>query len=172
MQLKLIYAQAANGVIGRDNTIPWKLPEDMAHFRQRTMGHPVIMGRRTWDSLPPKFRPLPGRMNIVVTRQPAWVSPGAARASTLDEALALCDGVGEAWVIGGAEIYRQALPFADEVVVTEIGADFDGDAYAPHLGAEWREVAREPHVSAAGIPFSFVRFTRTEGHAKAVATPR
>lgn len=160
MQLKLIYAQAANGVIGRDNTIPWRLPEDMAHLRQCTMGHPVIMGRRTWDSLPPKFRPLPGRKNIVVTRQPDWSGTGAAKAGTLEEALALCNGAAEAWVIGGAEIYRQALPFADEVVVTEIGAEFEGDTFAPVLGPEWHEASREPHTSAGGIPFSFVRFTR------------
>jgi dihydrofolate reductase len=160
MQLKLIYAQAANGVIGRDNTIPWRLPEDMAHLRQSTMGRPVIMGRRTWDSLPPKFRPLPGRTNIVVTRQADWAGNGAAKAGTLEEALALCHGAEEAWVIGGAEIYRQALPYANEVVVTEIGAEFEGDTFAPVLGPEWHEASREAHTSASGIPYSFVRFKR------------
>ena len=134
MTLNLIWAQARNGVIGRDNTIPWRLPEDMAHFKQTTLGCPVIMGRKTWDSLPPKFRPLPGRLNIVVTRQADWQAPGTLRAGSLAEAVALCPQGEPAWVIGGAQIYAQALPLATRAVVTRIDADFEGNAHAPTLG--------------------------------------
>jgi dihydrofolate reductase len=160
-RVNLIYARAANGVIGRDNALPWYLPEDMAHFRRTTTGAPVIMGRRTWDSLPPRFRPLPGRENIVVTRQADWHAPGARRAGGLAEALALCAGAAEAWVIGGAQIYAEAAPLAQRAVVTEIAQDFEGDAHAPALDAAlWRETAREPQVSAAGLPFSVVVYER------------
>lgn len=158
MRLNLIYARAANGVIGRDNTLPWHLPEDMAHFKRMTAGCPVIMGRKTWDSLPPRFRPLPGRQNIVVTRQLDWRAEGAHRASGLQEAVAMCEGVDEAWVIGGAQIYAEAEPLAQRAVVTEIDRDFEGDAHAPTLGTGWKETARESHVSAgdSALPFSFV----------------
>jgi dihydrofolate reductase len=161
MRLHLIYARAANGVIGKDGALPWHLPEDLAHFKRMTQGHPVIMGRKTWDSLPPRFRPLPGRINIVVTRQPGWQAEGAQAAPSLPEALALCAGASEAWVIGGAEIYRHALPLADTAVVTEIDAPFEGDAHAPELGAQWRETAREGHTSASGLKFSFVTYHNT-----------
>lgn len=159
--LHLIYARAANGVIGKDNRLPWHLPEDLAHFKRTTLGCPVIMGRKTWDSLPPKFRPLPGRLNIVVTRDTSFVADGASVAHSLDAARALCPAGGTAWVIGGAQIYAQALPLASEVVVTEIAQDFEGDAFAPVLGPEWREAAREDHVSASGLPFAFVHYRRT-----------
>jgi dihydrofolate reductase len=158
MQVGLVYARAANGVIGKDNTIPWRLPEDMAHFKSVTMGRPVIMGRKTWDSLPAKFRPLPGRRNIVVTRQADWRADGAQRAGSLEAALALCEGADKAWVIGGAEIYRLALAHAEVAEVTEIEQDFEGDAFAPALGPAWVEVARERHVSSTGLPFSFVTY--------------
>ncbi|MBS3996287.1 MAG: dihydrofolate reductase [Hydrogenophaga sp.] len=158
--LKLIYARAANGVIGRDNQLPWHLPEDLAHFKRTTLGCPVIMGRKTWDSLPPKFRPLPGRLNIVVTRDTTWQADGAAVAHSLEAARALCPSGSVAWVIGGAQIYAQALPLASEVVVTEIARDVDGDAFAPTLDASWREGARETHTSAGGLPFAFVTYTR------------
>ncbi len=160
-RLNLIYACAANGAIGKDNALPWHLPEDMAHFKRMTAGCPVVMGRKTWDSLPPKFRPLPGRRNIVVTRQPGWQADGAERAASLPEAVALCAGEAEVWVIGGAQIYAEAVPLAQRAVVTEIGRDFEGDAFAPVLGAGWRETAREPHVAANGLPFSFVTFDRS-----------
>ena len=160
MPLHLIYARAANGVIGKDNKLPWHLAEDMAHFKQLTQGCPVVMGRKTWDSLPPRFRPLPGRTNIVVTRQSDWQADGARRASSLADAVAQCDGEQTVWVIGGAQIYAEALPLADCVEVTEIAQDFDGDAYAPVLGAEWVETAREHHVSTNGLPFSFVTRVR------------
>ncbi|KAB2897515.1 MAG: dihydrofolate reductase, partial [Burkholderiaceae bacterium] len=156
MALHLIYARAANGVIGKDGTMPWHLPEDLAHFKQLTQGHPVVMGRKTWDSLPARFRPLPGRANIVVTRQAGWQADGAQRAASLEDALALCTQAPTVWVIGGAQIYAQALPLADRVEVTEIERDFDGDAHAPTLGPEWVESARSRHVGASGLPFSFV----------------
>ncbi|RZI74400.1 MAG: dihydrofolate reductase, partial [Variovorax sp.] len=127
-RLNLIYARAANGVIGANGTLPWHLPEDMAHFKRTTAGCPVIMGRKTWDSLPPKFRPLPGRENIVVTRQADWAAAGAQRANNLQQAIALCAGAAEIWVIGGAQIYAEAAPIAQRAVVTEIDRDFEGDA--------------------------------------------
>lgn len=161
MPVHLIYARAANGVIGKDGTMPWHLPEDLAHFKQLTLGCPVIMGRKTWDSLPARFRPLPGRSNTVITRQPDWHENGVQRASSLREALQLHEHHNSTiWVIGGAQIYAQALPLADCVEVTEIGQDFDGDAYAPTLGPEWKEAVREAHTSASGLPFCFVRYLR------------
>ena len=158
MKLHLIYARARNGVIGAQNTLPWHLPEDLAHFKRTTLGQPVIMGRKTWDSLPPKFRPLPGRLNIVVTRQPDWQAEGALRAGSIDEAMTLCPADAQAWVIGGAEIYAQAAPRASSAVVTEIDQDFEGDAFAPTLGDGWSEVQREQHTAANGLPFSFVTY--------------
>ena len=160
MKLKLILARAANGVIGRNNTLPWHLPEDMAHFKRLTMGCPVIMGRKTWESLPPKFRPLPGRLNIVLTRQADWQAEGARRADSLAQAMALCPPDSVAWVIGGAEVYAQALPLANEAEITEIEAAYEGDAFAPQFDPQWRERARERHVSANGMKFSFVTYTR------------
>ncbi|MDR7376262.1 dihydrofolate reductase [Rhodoferax ferrireducens] len=160
MKLNLIFARAANGVIGVNGALPWHLPEDMAHFKRTTLGCPVIMGRKTWDSLPARFRPLPGRVNIVVTRQADWQAEGALRAGSIAEAAALCPADTDAWVIGGAEIYAQALPLAQSAVVTEIGQAFDGDAFAPNFGPEWAETDREAHTSSTGLPFSFVRLQR------------
>ncbi|MDP3625968.1 MAG: dihydrofolate reductase [Hydrogenophaga sp.] len=160
-RLHLIFARAANGVIGKDNALPWHLPEDMAHFKRTTLGHPVIMGRKTWDSLPPKFRPLPGRLNIVVTRDAQWQADGATRALSLDEAASLCPEGSDAWVIGGAQIYAAAMPLAHTAVVTDIAQDFEGDAFAPEFGADWTETARETHVAANGLPFAFVTMERT-----------
>ena len=159
-ELGLIYARARNGVIGRDNAMPWHLPEDLAHFKATTLGCPVIMGRKTWDSLPPRFRPLPGRRNIVVTRQADWNAQGAERAGSLEQALASCADSPRVWVTGGAELYRLALPHADVVEVTVIDQDFEGDAYAPELGAEWHESARASHVSANGLPYSFLTYRK------------
>jgi dihydrofolate reductase len=160
MPLHLIYARAANGVIGKDNTIPWHIPEDMAHFKQLTLGCPVVMGRKTWDSLPPRFRPLPGRTNIVVTRQDDWQADGAVRVASLQGALDHAAGAQTVWVIGGAQIYAEALPLADRLEITEIDRDFVGDAYAPTLGPEWQEAACSRHVSTNGLPFSFVSYVR------------
>jgi len=163
MKLHLIFARAANGVIGKHNALPWHLPEDMAHFKRTTLGCPVIMGRKTWDSLPPKFRPLPGRLNVVVTRQGDWRAEGALRADSIAQAMALCPPESDAWVMGGAEIYAQALPLATSAVITEIDAPFEGDAYAPQFGPEWTETARERHISATGLSFSFVTYRRNTG---------
>lgn len=163
MKLHLIYARAANGVIGKDGTMPWHLPEDLAFFKRTTLGCPVVMGRKTWDSLPPRFRPLPGRRNVVITRQTDWRAEGALVAHSVPEALTLCAPAEDAWVIGGAEIYALTLPAASSVVVTEIDAVYEGDAYAPVLGPEWREATREAHVSANGLKFSFVTYLRKQG---------
>lgn len=158
MKLHLIYARARNGVIGKDNQMPWHLPEDLAHFKRVTLGQPVIMGRKTWDSLPARFRPLPGRLNIVVTRQTAWQANGALRAESIEHAMQLCGNATDAWIMGGAEIYRQAEPLASTAVVTEIDADFEGDAWAPELGHTWQLVQRDSHTGANGLAFSFVTY--------------
>ena len=163
MDLHLIFARATNGVIGHRNALPWHLPEDLLHFRHMTMGCPVIMGRKTWDSLPERFRPLPGRENIVVTRQTDWQAPGAQCAHSMAEAIALCQGHANAWVIGGAEIYAQALPLADSAAVTEIHQAFEGDAFAPEFDSHWREARRETHMSTTGLRFSFVTYLRISG---------
>jgi dihydrofolate reductase len=161
MKLHLIYARARNGTIGKDGQMPWHLPEDLAHFKRVTLGQPVIMGRKTWDSLPARFRPLPGRVNIVITRQSDWHSDGALRAGSMEEALRLCGDVPDAWIMGGAEIYRQAEPLASTAVVTVIDADFDGDAFAPELGTSWQEIQREQHYTASGLGFAFVTYQQT-----------
>jgi dihydrofolate reductase len=165
-RINLIFARAANGIIGKDNAMPWHLPEDLAHFKRLTQGCPVVMGRKTWDSLPPRFRPLPGRSNIVVTRQRDWQADGAMRAASLPEALRLCGEVPDIWVIGGADIYRQAEPLAARAEVTEIAQDFDGDAYAPVLGPAWQETARAPQLAASGLSFAFVTYQKNQGNAK------
>jgi dihydrofolate reductase len=168
MQLNLIYARARNGVIGKQGTLPWHLPEDLAHFKRVTLGCPVIMGRKTWDSIPLKFRPLPGRTNVVVTRQSDWHADGALPANNMLDALLICEHMSvilepspeQVWVIGGAQIYAEALPLAKRIVVTEIDADFEGDAFAPQLGPDWQETAREAHISKTGLAFSFVTYIR------------
>lgn len=165
-RINLIFARAANGVIGKDNAMPWHLPEDLAHFKRLTQGCPVIMGRKTWDSLPPRFRPLPGRSNIVITRQSDWQADGALRAASLPEALRLCGDVPDIWVIGGADIYRQTEPLAVRAEVTEIAQDYAGDAYAPVLGPAWQETARAPQVAASGLSFAFVTYQKDQGNAK------
>ena len=159
-RIGLIWAQARGGVIGKDGAMPWHLPEDLAHFKRTTLSHPVIMGRKTWDSIPPRFRPLPGRTNIVVTRQTDWHESGSQTAPSLREALQQCENAEKVWVIGGAQLYAQALPLADELVVTEINADFDGDAFAPAIGPEWHEIARERIVAANGLPLAFVTWRK------------
>jgi dihydrofolate reductase len=165
MQINLIWAQARNRVIGKDGTMPWHLPEDLAHLKRTTLGYPVIMGRKTWDSIPPKFQPLPGRTNIVLTRQMDWNKNGAHRSSDLREALLFCEQLASkpqaVWIIGGAQIYAQAMPLAQQAVVTEIEGDFEGDSFAPQFDAGWHETAREAHVSSSGLHYSFV--TRVRG---------
>lgn len=164
MRINLIYARARNGVIGANNQLPWHLPQDLAHFKHLTTGAPVIMGRRTWDSLPARFKPLPGRTNIVVTRQSEWHSEGALGADSLEWALALCSSLQPAptdvWVIGGAQLFAAALPLADRAVVTELEQDFDGDVFAPRLDARWQETERQAQVAPDGLRFAFVTYTR------------
>jgi dihydrofolate reductase len=133
----------------------------MQRFRELTTGHPVLMGRRTWESLPDRFRPLPGRRNVVVTRNPEWRGAGAERAGSLREALDLVEGDERVFVIGGAELYASALPLADELVLTEIDADVEGDTFFPAFArSAFEEFTREPHVSADGTAFAFVTYER------------
>jgi len=161
VRISLVAAVARGGVIGRDNAIPWRLPEDMARFQALTMGHPVVMGRRTWDSLPERFRPLPGRRNVVVTRSRAWHADGAERAGAFDDALRLVEGAPQVFVIGGAELYAAALPLADALLLTEVELDVEGDTvFPPFSRAAYEEVSRERHVSTTGTPFSFVTYLR------------
>ena len=164
MRINLIYARARNGVIGRNNTLPWHLPEDMAHFKRQTAGCPVIMGRKTWDSLPPKFRPLPGRSNLVVTRQAKWHAEGALPAHSLEQALSACAAMqpapADVWVIGGAQLNALALPHAHRAIVTELAQDFEGDTFAPQLNADWVETARESHTSSNAMRFAFVTYNK------------
>jgi dihydrofolate reductase len=166
MRVNLIYARARNGVIGRDNTLPWHLPEDMAHFKHATAGSPVIMGRKTWDSLPTKFRPLPGRTNLVVTGQSGWRADGALPAPGVQEALQLCTALSpspdDVWIIGGAQLYASALPMAQRAVVTELDQDFEGDTFAPLLDAQWQETSRDEQVSRNGRRFAFVTYHKRE----------
>ena len=161
MRLTLVAAVSHGGVIGRDGALPWRIPEDARRFRELTTGHPVVMGRRTWDSLPDRFRPLPGRRNLVVTRSPDWRADGAERAASLEEALHLAADAAEVFVIGGAELYAAALPLADELRMTEIDADVQGDTFfPPYDAAEFEETSRERLVSETGVPFSFVTYVR------------
>jgi dihydrofolate reductase len=133
----LIWAQTPDGVIGAGNTIPWRVPEDVAHFKATTLGHTVVMGRKTWESLPPRFRPFSGRRNIVVTRDPRWAAEGTERAGSIAGALERVTPSSTAWVIGGGEIYRAALEHATMLSVTEVDTTVEGDAYAPAVDASW-----------------------------------
>ena len=157
MPLHLIYARSRNNVIGVNGDLPWHLPEDLAHFKRTTLGQPVIMGRVTWESIPEKFRPLPGRTNVVVSRQTGFNAPGAQVVSSLQAAIDLFPADDVVWLIGGAQLYAQAMPLAQQLVITEIDADYEGDAFAPVLNtAEWTEVHRTSHTSAQGLGYSLV----------------
>jgi dihydrofolate reductase len=170
VRVSLVAAVARGGVIGRGGGLPWRIPEDLERFRSLTMGHPVVMGRRTWDSLPERFRPLPGRRNVVVTRNPEWHGEGAERAGSLDEALRLVNGAERVFVIGGGQLYAEALPRADELLLTEIEADVEGDTWFPGWEREdFDEVGRELHVSENGVEFSFVTYVRRGAGAQASA---
>jgi dihydrofolate reductase len=152
--LSLIAAVARNGAIGKDNALLWRLPEDLKFFKRTTLGCPVIMGRKTWESI---GRPLPGRRNIVVTRNRDWRSEGAEVFHDLADALAATVGEPKVFVIGGGELYAQALPLADELVLTEIDADFEGDTFFPQWDQQaFEETSREEHVSDAGWAYHFV----------------
>jgi len=158
--LELVVAAARNGVIGRDNGLPWRLPADLAHFKRVTLGHPILMGRRTWDSI---GRPLPGRQNIVLTRDPSFHAAGAAVAHSLAEARAAAGGAERLMVIGGAELYRACLAEADVLHLTEVDAELDGDArFPPWRREDWEEVWREAHSADErhAYGYSFVTLKR------------
>ena len=157
-RLCLVAALASNRVIGAGGRLPWRLPEDLKRFKSLTFGHPVIMGRRTWQSI---GGALPGRRNIVVTRRPGFAAPHAEVAGSLEESLARCADAALVFVIGGAELYAAALPIADALELTEIGVPFDGDTRFPEFDrSAWRELRRERHRRADGLPFDFVRYER------------
>ena len=166
MQLSVIVAAARNGVIGRNNALPWHLPEDLKYFKRVTMGKPILMGRKTFESI---GRALPGRSNLVITRNGEWQAEGVQVVRSLEAALslaediALIDGVDELMVIGGAQIYAEALPRAERIYLTEVDADVEGDAYLPAIDrSAWLEVSREVHAPSETnpYPYSFVVLDR------------
>ena len=152
MGLSLIVARASNGVIGKDNQLPWHLPADLKYFKAVTMGKPIVMGRKTFESI---GRPLPGRHNIVVTRNPDFTSNGITVVHSVEAAIAAAIEVAEIMLIGGTELYKLSLPLADRIYLTEIHQDFDGDAHFPVLESRWREISREDHISDDGLGYSF-----------------
>ncbi len=162
-QVALIWAQARDGVIGANGALPWHLPEDLKLFRERTSGSTVVMGRRTWESLPERFRPLPGRTNVVLTSDPSWWADGARRAGSVAEVLDAHDGL---WVIGGGTVYAAFLPHADRLVVTHVDLQVEGDTWAPPIGDDWRQVARTPEegwsTSSSGPRYAVSEYARNE----------
>lgn len=164
--LKAIWAQARSGAIGADGGMPWVLPEDMAYFKAATLGRPVVMGRRTWESFPERFRPLPGRENIVITRDPTYEAPGASTVDSLEAAVARAhEASPDAWIIGGASIYEAAMPILDELWVTEIDIDVSGDAFAPRIEAPWRIASSDPEegwrTAESGTRYRFLIYRRS-----------
>jgi dihydrofolate reductase len=164
MTLGMIWAQAHDRVIGRDNDLPWHLPEDLRHFRNTTAGDAVVMGRLQWDSLPPKIRPLPGRRNVVLSRNPDFTAEGAEVVGDLPAALALV-AEEDAWICGGAQVYAEAMAHADLLVVTEIDHEVEGDRYAPLIGPEWQRSGSDPddggwHVGENGMRFRILTYRR------------
>ncbi|MBL8323932.1 MAG: dihydrofolate reductase [Rubrivivax sp.] len=162
MKITLVAAVAADGGIGRDNTVLFSDPVDLQHFRSVTAGRPVVMGRKTWLSLPERFRPLPGRRNLVLTRDPGFVAAGAETARSIDEALARLAEAPEVCVIGGADVYAQAMERADELVITHVARHFDGaDAFFPPIEPRrFAEVDRREATAADGTPLAFVTYRR------------
>lgn len=161
--LGLVWAQSTSGVIGRGGDIPWRVPEDLARFKQVTMGHTVVMGRRTWESLPARVRPLPGRRNVVMTRQAGYRADGAEVVGSLEAAWAISETEPETWVIGGAEIYVLGLPLATRCEVTEVEIDLardDDDALAPALDESWLGETGEWQVSRTGLRYRFHSYRR------------
>jgi dihydrofolate reductase len=159
MKLTMIWAMSRNRTIGRNNALPWHLPEDMKYFKRVTMGKPIIMGRKTWESI---GRPLPGRSNIVITRDPSYTAEGVKIVRTLEEAIslaesiALIDGAEEAVVIGGAQIYALALPLADRLYMTQVHAEVEGDAFFPQFDlTQWNELGREDFSAAGPNPYDY-----------------
>jgi dihydrofolate reductase len=158
-RISLVLAMASNGTIGVEGRIPWRIPDDMKHFKAVTMGKPILMGRKTWDSFPKK--PLPGRTNIVVTRDRNWRGDGAVTVHSLDDAIARAGDVEEIAIIGGAEIYKLTLPRADLIHLTQVHRDFAGDTHMlPFDSGLWRETARDDHQTAEGLRYSFVTLER------------
>ena len=160
MKRSLVVAIARNGVIGRDNALPWRLPADLAHFKKVTMGHPVVMGRRTYESI---GKPLPGRQNIVVTRNRGFVAPGCTVVGSLDEAWRAAGGADEVSIIGGTTLFEETLPLADVIHLTEVEADVEGDTFFPRFDrGQWqeREVARHPADERNAYPFRILELTR------------
>jgi dihydrofolate reductase len=159
--VSLIWAQARGGVIGIAGRLPWHLPEDLALFRELTIGSTVVMGRRTWESLPERFRPLSGRTNVVLTTDPDWSEDGAERAASVPEVL---DRAGPLWVIGGGAVYAGFLPHADRLVVTDVDLDVEGDTWAPAIGPEWSPVSRVPaegwSASSSGPRYAVTTYAR------------
>lgn len=161
----MIAAVAENGVIGKDNDLAWSLPDDMKYFMNTTKGHYIVLGRKNYDSLPPKFRPLPNRTNVVITRQSDLQLEGAHIVNTLEEAFEFCkkNNQEKIFVIGGGQIYKLALPYADTLYITEVHHSFDGDTYFPEFDkSDWEEVSREPHGMDERhlYPFDFVVYKR------------
>lgn len=157
MSLGCIYARAANGAIGKDGGLPWHLPGDLKHFKAMTMGKPMIMGRKTFESLPGL---LPGRRHIVLTTRAGWEAPGAATVRSPGEALSEV-GDEDAWVIGGAAVFALFLPLADRVELTQIDRAYEGDVFMPPLGPEWQLARQEDHPARAGHPaYAFLSYTR------------
>jgi dihydrofolate reductase len=159
--VSLIWAQARDGVIGADGGLPWHLPEDLALFRRLTAGSTVVMGRRTWKSLPDRFRPLPGRTNVVLTTDPHWTADGAHPAASVEQVLA---EHGSCWVIGGGTVYAAFLPHADRLVVTDVDVLVAGDTWAPRLGEGWVRTSRTPaegwSESASGLRYAVSEYGR------------
>lgn len=158
-KITLIAAVAENGCIGVDNDMPWHIPEDFAFFKQYTLGKPVLMGRKTWESLPRK--PLPGRRNIVISRQADYAAEGAEMADSIQTALQMCAEEAEVIIMGGAQIYAEAMPLASDLRITEVGLKVDGDAFFPTIEPDcWHQQSREEHHSAKGIRYAFVHYSR------------
>ncbi|MBL8396592.1 MAG: dihydrofolate reductase [Candidatus Accumulibacter sp.] len=162
--LSLIAAVARNRAIGKDRRLLWHLPEDMRYFKEKTLGKPVIMGRKTWESLPAAFRPLPGRRNIVVSANASYPASGATWAYSIEQALTLTQDADETMIIGGAELYRQTLPLANRLYLTEVDQDYEADAHFPEIPAtEWQEVSRRAGSPPAGGPaYDFVVYDRLD----------
>ena len=157
-RVTMVVAYARNRAIGRDNALPWKLPGDLAHFKRTTLGRPILMGRKTWESL---GRPLPGRRNIVISRNPDYAPAGADVMPDVASALAACAGEAEIFIIGGAQIYAAALALADRIVATEVHAEVPGDAFFPSLPeGEWQECSRAPQPAENGYAYDFVVYDR------------
>jgi dihydrofolate reductase len=158
--ITLVLARAKNGVIGDANRIPWRIPEDLKRFKAITMGKPIVMGRKTWESFPK--RPLPGRTNIVITRNPSYQAAGAVVVRSLGEALAhaASEKPEAIMIVGGGDIYQAALPLASRIELTEVHRDFPGDVSLPNFHPSWTETAREDHTTADGLAYSYVRLER------------